>query len=129
TQPTDTPTYTYTPTPTDTPCSPVPCTATATRTSTTGVQFTPTPCPVNFTDVPSTNNAYAAIRYLYCANAISGYSCGGKDEPCPGQYFRPNNETTRAQLSKIIVLAMVYARHWTIDTTGGPHFNDVPANN
>src|SRR5207253_2785790 len=81
-----------------------------------GVQPTATPCEMNFSDVTPDNNAYVAIRYLYCAHAITGYADGT---------FRPNNQTTRAQLSKIIVLAL----GWDIDTSGGPHFNDVPQDN
>jgi hypothetical protein len=56
------------------------------------------------------------VRYLYCAGAISGYSDGT---------FRPYNSTTRGQVSKILVLS----EGWAIDTTGGPHFADVPASN
>jgi hypothetical protein len=56
------------------------------------------------------------VLYLYCHGAISGYSDGT---------FRPYNNTTRGQLSKIVVLA----EGWAIDTTGGPHFSDVPTSN
>ncbi len=112
-------------------CVPPQPTNTPTNTPINGPTNTPTvrptvpACDVNFADVASDNNAFTAVRYLYCANAISGYTCGGKDEPCPGQYFRPNNDTTRAQLSKIIVLAL----GWQINTAGGPHFQDVPSDN
>ena len=44
---------------------------------------------------------------------ISGYADGT---------FRWGNNVTRAQLSKIIVIA----ENWPINTTGGPHFSDVP---
>ena len=40
---------------------------------------------------------------------IGGYPCGGPFEPCvaPGNrpYFRPNNNATRGQMSKIATLA------------------------
>ena len=36
--------------------------------------------------------------------------------------FRWGNNVTRGQLCKIVVLA----EGWAIDTTGGPHFSDVP---
>ena len=36
--------------------------------------------------------------------------------------FKPGNNVTRGQLSKMTVAAM----GWQIDTTGGPHFSDVP---
>src|SRR4051812_10296023 len=48
--------------------------------------------------------------------AISGYS---------DNTFRPYTDTTRGQLTKIVVLA----EGFPIDTTGGPHFTDVPTNN
>jgi hypothetical protein len=66
--------------------------------------------------VPAGDPFYTYISYLYCEGVISGYS---------DNTFRPGNPTTRGQLSKIIVLAA----GWTIDTTGGPHFIDVPTTN
>jgi hypothetical protein len=75
-----------------------------------------TPCPINFSDVHPTDYFYQSVQYLYCEGAISGYSDGT---------FRPYNNTTRGQLSKIIVLA----EGWAIDTSGGPHFSDVPTTN
>jgi hypothetical protein len=74
---------------------------------------TPTLCPMNFSDVLPSDYFYEAVRYLYCRGVISGYS---------NNTFRPYNNTTRAQLCKIIVLA----KGWPIDTSGGPHFTDVP---
>src|SRR5207247_2663610 len=74
---------------------------------------TPTPCEMTFTDVHPDDYFYEAVRYLYCNGVISGY---------PDNTFRPYNNATRGQLSKIIVLA----EGWPIDTTGGPHFTDVP---
>ncbi len=86
-----------------------------TNTSTPGI--TPTPaCTITFSDVSRSDYFYEAVRYLYCNGVISGYQDGT---------FRPYNNATRAQLSKIVVLA----EGWPIDTTGGPHFNDVPADN
>jgi hypothetical protein len=61
-----------------------------------------------FTDVPPSNSFYAYIQRLALHNAISGYPCGGTGEPCDSQhrpYFRPDNLTTRGQLSKIDVYA------------------------
>jgi hypothetical protein len=71
---------------------------------------------MSFSDVHSTDYFYEAVTYLACHGAISGYSDGT---------FRPYSNTTRGQLSKIVVLAV----GWTIDTTGGPHFTDVPTTN
>jgi S-layer homology domain len=61
-----------------------------------------------FTDVLPSNTFYAYIQRLSLHNAISGYVCGGVGEPCDNlnrPYFRPNNQTTRGQLSKIDVYA------------------------
>jgi carboxypeptidase T len=77
---------------------------------------TPTPCTITFTDVAGTDYFYEPVRYLYCAGAISGYA---------DNTFRPYNNTTRGQMTKIVVLAVGIA----IDTTGGPHFSDVPTTN
>jgi N-acetylneuraminic acid mutarotase len=74
---------------------------------------TPTPCGLTFSDVNPPDYFYVPVMYLACHGVISGYSDGT---------FRPYNNTTRGQLSKIIVLA----EGWPIDTTGGPHFSDVP---
>ena len=78
------------------------------------VTNTPTPCPVLFTDVQPADYFYQAVRYLYCEGAISGYA---------DNTFRPYNNTTRGQLSKIVA----NAEGWPIDTQGGPHFTDVPS--
>ena len=71
---------------------------------------------MQFSDVHDTDYFYTALTYLYCHGAISGYSDGT---------FRPNNSTTRGQLSKIVVLA----EGMPINTSGGPHFSDVPTSN
>jgi hypothetical protein len=82
----------------------------------TGPTLTPTGTPVcriAFADVQSADYYYEPVRYLYCAGAISGYADGT---------YKPGNSTTRSQLTKIVVLA----EGWPIDTSGGPHFSDVP---
>jgi len=83
-------------------------------TSTPTPVITATPCPINFSDVQTTDYFYEAVRYLYCRGAISGYADGT---------FRPYNNTTRGQLSKIIVLA----EGWSLYTPPSPTFSDVPA--
>ena len=72
----------------------------------------PTVCRAAFSDVQPTDYFYSAVTYLYCAGVVSGYSDGT---------FRPYNNTTRAQLTKIVVLA----EGWSLNTQGGPHFTDV----
>jgi hypothetical protein len=55
---------------------------------------------------------YGPVLYLACSGAISGYADGT---------FRPYSNTTRGQLSKIVVLA----RGWTVVCPGTGHFTDV----
>ena len=88
--PTPTATATDTPTPTDTPLP----TATATP--------QPTTCPIQFNDVPVGSTFYDYIRCLACRGIVGGYPCGGPGEPCPGQYYRPGNNVTRGQVTKIV---------------------------
>jgi hypothetical protein len=68
----------------------------------------------HFTDVPADSTFYPYIETALQHGTISGYADGT---------FRPGADVTRGQLAKIIVSA----RGWVIDTTGGPHFTDVPA--
>jgi hypothetical protein len=58
-----------------------------------------------FEDVPPSNPFYAWVQRLSSRGIMGGYACGGAGEPCGGEnrpYFRPQNNTTRAQLSKIV---------------------------
>jgi hypothetical protein len=66
--------------------------ATATSTSLTP-QPTSTTCPISFTDVPVGSTFYEFIRCLACRGIINGY---------PDGTFKPNNNVTRGQLSKIV---------------------------
>jgi hypothetical protein len=66
-----------------------------------------------FTDVHETDWFYGPVMDLAQAGVVSGYADGT---------FRPNAFTTRAQFAKIVVLA----EKIPVDTTGGPHFSDVP---
>jgi len=68
----------------------------------------------HFSDVGVSNPFYGYIETAYHRGIISGYGDGT---------FRWGNNVTRAQLCKIIVGAQA----WPIDTHGGPHFGDVPA--
>ena len=54
---------------------------------------TPTACSIQFTDVPDGSTFYSYIHCLACLGIINGYSDGT---------FRPNNNVTRGQLSKIV---------------------------
>src|SRR5262249_47525262 len=70
-------------------------------------------CQAHFSDVSLDDYFYPGVNYLYCAGAISGYSDGT---------FRPYNNTTRGQLTKIVVLGY----GWPIVTPATPTFSDVP---
>jgi hypothetical protein len=70
-----------------------------------------------FTDVPPGSVFYDQINWCYDRGIISGYSNGD------GTYsFRPANDSTRGQVSKILVNAM----GWPLVSPGTPHFTDVP---
>lgn len=71
-----------------------------------------TPCPMTFSDVQPEDYFYTSVRYLYCRSVISGYADG---------LFRPSNNTTRGQLSKIIVLA----KNWPLRCPTQATFSDV----
>jgi N-acetylmuramoyl-L-alanine amidase len=89
---------------------------------------TPTVCALNFADVPSGSPFYTYIRCLACRGIVGGYPCGGPGEPCPGIYFRPNNQVTRGQVSKILAEAAGFSEsipseQWTFqDVAPGSTF-------
>ncbi len=110
---TDTSTPTNTPSDTATPVD----TATGTSIPTS----TATACVLPFTDVHMTDWFYDFAQWMYCHNIIHGYDTNppcNTGTPC----FKPDDPTTRGQMAKIVTLAFGFA----IDTTGGPHFQDVP---
>ncbi len=100
-RPTDTPT----PLPSATPVLTPPPTGSATPPG----SPTATACPIQFVDVPPGSTFYDAIRCLACRGIVGGYACGGPGEPCPGAYFRPNNNVTRGQVAKIVAEAAGFA--------------------
>ena len=53
------------------------------------------------------------------------HTTGGSSRVMADRTFRPGNAVTRGQISKIIVRAA----GWPINTSGGPHFTDVPPTN
>ncbi len=98
-------------------------------TATPAVTNTPTVCPIQFEDVPPTSPFYAYIRCLTCRGVIGGYPCGGNNpstgqpEPCDAQvnpYFRPVNQITRGQISKLVSNSAGFA-----EDPGGQIFEDV----
>ena len=61
----------------------------------------------SFQDVLPTSTFYVYVERLLLnrPDVMNGYPCGGPGEPCgPGNlpYFRPNNNATRGQTSKIV---------------------------
>jgi hypothetical protein len=78
-----------------------------------------------FQDVPLGSTFQVFIGRLAGRGYISGYMCGGPGEPClpPNNlpYFRPNNNATRGQISKIVSNAAGY-----FDVPVGQEFEDVP---
>jgi hypothetical protein len=58
-----------------------------------------------FTDVPEGHAFYLWIMRLTELGVMGGYECGGEAEPCDDEnrpYFRPFNNVTRGQASKIV---------------------------
>jgi hypothetical protein len=64
------------------------------------------PGTATFHDVPVGSTFFQYVETAVAHGIISGYPCGGPGEPCPGQYFRPGNNVTRAQLSKMLSRAI-----------------------
>jgi hypothetical protein len=63
-----------------------------------------TPTGLYYADVAEDHPFYVWIMRLTNLGVMSGYPCGGEGEPCDGQqrpYFRPFNNVTRGQASKI----------------------------
>jgi hypothetical protein len=97
---------------TGTPAEPsVTAVNTATAEPTAMSTATATPCTVQFTDVPESNTFYAPVRCLACQGIMSGYSDGT---------FRPNNDVTRGQLSKIVANSAGFN-----EPVSGQTFDDV----
>jgi hypothetical protein len=60
----------------------------------------------SYTDVPTDSTFYVWIEQLSQRGVMGGYPCGTvPGEPCDSEnrpYFRPNNDVTRGQASKIV---------------------------
>ncbi|HKP54967.1 MAG TPA: S-layer homology domain-containing protein [Chloroflexia bacterium] len=67
---------------------------------------------------------YTWINRLAIHGIMNGYPCGGENEPCGYNnlpYFRPNAETTRGQIAKVVSIAAGYT-----ETHTELFFTDVP---
>jgi hypothetical protein len=118
--PTATPTTVPSNTPTTVPSNTPTTVSNATSTRVASATVTPggataTPCSITFSDVNTTDYFYEPVRYLYCRGVISGYG---------DNTFRPYNDTTRAQMVKIVVLGFGYAI--STPAAGAYTFHDVP---
>ncbi|HYP42026.1 MAG TPA: S-layer homology domain-containing protein [Chloroflexia bacterium] len=69
-------------------------------------QITGTPTGQRYADVPEDSTFYVWIEQLSSLGVMGGYACGSvPTEPCDDQsraYFRPFNNVTRGQASKIV---------------------------
>jgi hypothetical protein len=67
-----------------------------------------TPPTPTFTDVAPADTFFSYIETAYSHNVISGYDCGPSPEGAPYCLeFRPGNNATRGQISKIVYNAVV----------------------
>ena len=111
-------TVTSPPRPTQTPggpsATPVPS---ATAPGLPSATRTPSPCALQFSDVDTSNPFYVYVHYLACQGIIAGYADGT---------FRPYNQITRGQISKLMTLA---AGLGDPIPPGQQTFADVPGSN
>jgi hypothetical protein len=58
-----------------------------------------------YNDVPPAHWAYSYVETAAAHKVVSAYPCGASDEPCPGTYFRPEQNITRGQLARTLYQA------------------------
>ena len=83
-----------------------------------------TPPSPTFADVLPSSSLYTFVETAAANRVVSGYPCGGANEPCDLQrrpYFRPNKNVTRAQTAKMISVS----RGWPAPNPPSPTFADV----
>jgi hypothetical protein len=87
--------------------------------------FSDPPAGQTFEDVPPNQTFYEWVERLATRGHMSGYACGSPGEPCVPPlnrpYFRPGNNATRGQLTKIVSNAAGFGNQPT-----GQTFEDVP---
>jgi hypothetical protein len=67
------------------------------------------PAQQTFSDVAPASPFFGFVESAAAHQVIGGYPCGGVNEPCDlaaRPYFRPNDTTTRAQISKMVYVAL-----------------------
>ncbi len=77
-----------------------------------------------FQDVPVDSSFFDYVGRLASRDIMQGYPCGSPGEPCQAgnlPYFRPGNNATRGQISKIVANTAGYT-----DAQPAQVFEDVP---
>jgi len=82
---------------------------------------TPTPCPIEYSDVPANSPFYPYIRGLACRGILNGYSTAPPCAVVP--CFLPGASITRGQVSKLVANAAGFAE--PVPSTQQT-FTDVP---
>ncbi|MDQ2806263.1 MAG: S-layer homology domain-containing protein [Chloroflexota bacterium] len=78
-----------------------------------------------FSDVPPDDPRFAVAETAHHAGIISGYACGGLNEPCNTTQqpaLRPDNAVNRQQFAQLLVAAA----GWPVQSPVLPTFADVP---
>ena len=87
-----------------------------------------TPTVATFEDVPVGHTFFSYVETAFANTVVGGYPCGGPGEPCvsPGNkpYYRPSNNVTRGQLTKMVSIAFNFT-----EPVSGQTFEDVPNTN
>ena len=93
-------------------------------------------CPPDgqcFADVPSDNVFYAFVNRIYQQDLVTGYPCGGPNEPCDPEgrpYYRPVNNVTRQQMAKFIDNARILPQiHMDVASGTAPIYSRNAAGN
>jgi hypothetical protein len=88
------------------------------------------PPVATFTDVAVGTPFFQFVETASARAIVGGYPCGGPGEPCDAQrrpYFRPGPSATRAQISKVVYLAVTSASPTpTVTTTATSTRTVVP---
>ena len=67
------------------------------------------PGTATFADVPVGSTYFTYVETGYAHGILGGYACGSvAGEPCPGTYYRPGNQNSRAQVAKMLYQAVTW---------------------
>jgi hypothetical protein len=96
---------------------------------------TPAAGGYTFADTPPGSTFFAYVETTAARSLAGGYACGGTNpqtgliETCDGAnrpYYRPGNNVTRGQLTKIAVTAATQVQGWALLDPATATFSDVP---